>query len=330
MDTLPSSDTTAKDTTSNKPKPPRTRTTVSESSPPQKDVGTEARPPSKSVSEDKDSTVGAADKQTFVKVASVAVKTSKPVVESKEKSPSPARENAPPQGIRPSPPRTVNSVSSQETIRPSLPTRENAPPQGIRPSPPRTVNSEETNRPSATQGSPSSGSMTTTDTDTRVSQTPKEPTKVLPARPTPPARSLKPPQKTIQIKEDFSWIKRRDSVEKYDSRTALSTSQTMPDLTPGPMQVRKPLPFRSHAIITPTTPSSGLAYTPPILNSDPKLPSNSKPFTASGLKFNRSRAGTVRGNDESEEAAKNKRKRNNSFTRSTSDDNIASKVTVSE
>ena len=372
IDPFPSSDTTAKDTTSNKPKPPRTRTTVSESSPPKNDVSVGARPPSKSVSDDKDSTVGATNKQTNVKAASVAVKTSKPAVESKEKSPSPARENAPPQGIRPSPlrpspPRKVSGeetnkpslparenappqgirpspprpspprkVSSEETNKPSLPARENAPPQGIRPSPPRPspprkVSSEETNRPSATQGSPSSGSMTTSDTDTRVSQTPKEPAKgsAPPTKPAPPARILKPPQKTIQIKSDLSWIKRKDSIDKYDSSTSLSTSQTMPDLTPSPAPVRKPLPYRSHAIITPTTPSSGLAYAPPTLNSHPKPPSNLKPLAVSGSKYNRNRAGTVLSNNEPVEAAKNKRRRNNSFTRSTSDDSIASKIAVS-
>ncbi len=338
IDPFPSSDTTAKDTTSNKPKPPRTRTTVSESSPPKNDVSVGARPPSKSVSDDKDSTVGATNKQTNIKVASVAVKTSKPAVESKEKSPSPARENAPPQGIRPSPPRPSppRKVSSEETNKPSLPARENAPPQGIRPSPPRPspprkVSSEETNRPSATQGSPSSGSITTSDTDTRVSQTPKEPAKgsAPPTRPAPPARILKPPQKTIQIKSDLSWIKRKDSIDKYDSSTSLSTSQTMPDLTPSPAPVRKPLPYRSHAIITPTTPSSGLAYAPPTLNSHPKPPSNLKPLAVSGSKYNRNRAGTVLSNNEPVEAAKNKRRRNNSFTRSTSDDSIASKIAVS-
>lgn len=231
---------------------------------------------------------------------------------------------------RPSPPPT-EKVSPQETkVRPSPPKEKSSLPETKatksappRPSPPRTVTQESNSRPSATQASPSSDSVTAT--DARDSQTPKE-TSITPAKPVPLLRVSKPPQKKIAIKSDASWIKKKDSIEKEDSHSSLTMSQTMPDLSPSPDTPRKQLPYRSHPIITTPTPSSGLSYVAPSPSTSPKLPA------VPASKFNRSRAGTVLNSKKQSkvEATKNKQKRSNSFTRSTSDDSIAAKLKVSE
>ena len=178
--------------------------------------------------------------------------------------------------------------------------------------PPVTQGAPSTSRHPATQGTPSNSGIKTSITSKRDSQTPSNTSKP-PSQDTspadtssPPSKKIPPPrqgavQKTTQIKSDISWIKRRESMESYDSRSSgITPSQTMPELAPPPRSIsptpprRPPAPYRSHPIVsTPSTPSSGTSYVPPPMASGRK---NDPP---------RSRA--------------------HSFTRSTSDDSIASK-----